>query len=98
MYRKSTSLQGRYINLSQDNFPGLMLVKDISMGGIGFEVVGPCRIEVGNELDVTFTLDDPNSSVIKKQVVVKMVRNKFVGCEYLHTGEYDKALGFYLMP
>jgi len=98
MYRKGASLDGKYINLSRDNEPGLMLVKDISMGGIGFEVVGPCRIQVDNELEVTFTLDDNNSSVIKKQVVVKVVRNKFIGCEYFHSGEYDKALGFYLMP
>ena len=98
MYRKSTSLNGRYVNQSLNNETGMMIVKDVSMGGIGFEVVGRSRIEVEHELEVTFTLDDTHASVIKKQVVVKIVRGKFVGCEYIHAHEYDKSLGFYLLP
>ena len=98
MYRKSTNLNGRYINLSLNNESGMMIVKDVSMGGIGFEAVGRCRIELEHELEVTFTLDDTHSSVIKKQVVVRIVRDKFIGCEFLHAFEYDKALGFYLLP
>ena len=98
LYRKNASLNGKYINLSLNNENGVMIVKDISMGGIGFETVGGSHIEKGHELEVTFTLDDTHSSVIKKQVVVRIVRNKFVGCEYVHALEYDKALGFYLMP
>ena len=98
MYRKSAHLSGKYINLSLDNESGMMIVKDISMGGVGFEAVGRCRIEKDHELEVTFTLDDTHSSVIKKMVVVRIVRGKFVGCEYLHANEYDKALGFYLLP
>jgi hypothetical protein len=98
MYRKNTSLNGRYINLSLDNERGMMIVKDVSMGGIGFEAVGKSRIQVEHELEVTFTLDDTHSSVIKKQVVVRIVRGKFVGCEFLHSHEYDKSLGFYLLP
>ncbi len=98
MYRKSTNLNGRYINLSLGNETGVMIVKDVSMGGIGFEAVGSCRISVEHELKVAFTLDDTHSSVIEKMVVVRIVRGKFVGCEFLHAHEYDKALGFYLLP
>lgn len=98
LYRKSTHLNGRYTNLSLNNETGMMIVKDVSMGGIGFEAVGKSRIEVEHELEVTFTLDDTHSSVIKKQVVVRIVRDKFIGCEFLHAHEYDKALGFYLLP
>jgi len=98
LYRKSTSLKGSYINLNLDNEPGMMLVKDVSMGGIGFEVIGKNRIEKNHELMVTFTLDDTHSSVIKKQVVAKIVVDNFVGCEFLYAHEYDKALGFYLLP
>ena len=98
MYRKSTNLNGRYVNHSMKNETGMMIVKDVSMGGIGFEAVGACRIEVGHELEVTFTLDDTHASVIKKLVVVRIVRNRFVGCEFIHAHEYDKALGFYLLP
>ena len=98
MYRKATSLNGRYVNQSQGNETGVMIVKDVSMGGLGFEAVGACNIKVEDELEVTFTLDDTHASVIKKLVVVRIVRNKFVGCEYVHAHEYDKSLGFYLLP
>ena len=98
MYRKSTNLKGNYTNLSLNNELGMMIVKDVSMGGIGFEVIGGNRIKKEHELMVTFTLDDTHSSVIKKQVVVRNVRDKFVGCEFLHANEYSKALGFYLRP
>jgi hypothetical protein len=98
MYRKNTNLNGRYVNLSIENDTGVMIVKDVSMGGIGFDLVGRGRIQKDHELEVTFTLDDTHSSVIKKQVVVRIVRGNFVGCEFTHSHEYDKALGFYLLP
>ena len=98
MYRKDTNLKGSYVNLSQKNESGIMIVKDVSMGGIGFQAVGGNHIKNEDELEVTFTLDDTHSSVIKKHVVVRIVRDQFVGCEYLHAQEYDKALGFYLLP
>ncbi len=98
MYRKNTNLKGRYVNHSLNNDTGMMVVKDVSMGGIGFEVIGANRIEKGHELEVTFTLDDTHSSVIKKQVSVRIVRDAFVGCEFQHAHEYDKSLGFYLLP
>jgi hypothetical protein len=98
MYRKDTSLNGQFVNLSLNNERGTMLVTDVSMGGIGFKVVGRNNIRNDHELEVTFTLDDSHSSVISKQVIVRIVRDKFVGCEYRHAHEYDKELGFYLMP
>ena len=98
LYRKTASLNGKYVNLSQNNESGMMIVKDVSMGGIGFDTVGGSSIAKGHELEVTFTLDDTHSSVIKKQLVVQIVRDKFVGCEFVHAHEYDKVLGFYLMP
>ena len=98
MYRKETNLIGQFANLSFNNERGPMLIKDVSMGGIGFETTEKSCIEKENEFELTFTLDDTHSSVIKKQVVIRMVRDKFVGCEYVQPLEYDKALGFYLLP
>lgn len=98
MYRKDTNLNGQFVNLSLNNERGTMLVTDVSMGGIGFTVIGRNRIQIDHDLEVTFTLDDSHSSVISKQVIVKIVQDKFVGCEFRHAHEYDKALGFYLMP
>jgi len=97
MYRKSTNLRGTYINYSLNNETGKMIVRDVSMGGVGFEARGN-RIEKDHELEVTFTLDDIHSSVIRKQVVVRIVTNNYVGCEFTYAHEYNKALGFYLLP
>ena len=98
MYRKDTNLNGQFVNLSLNNERGTMLVTDVSMGGMGFTVIGRNRVQVDHDLEVTFSLDDSHSSVISKQVTVKIVRDKLVGCEFRHAHEYDKALGFYLMP
>ena len=102
-FRKNTSLRGTYINHSQQDDRGVLIqgkiiVRDLSMGGVGFETIGKCTIQKEDELEITFTLDDKYSSVIKKWVEVKIVKNKYVGCEYTHANEYDKALGFYLLP
>lgn len=99
LFRKSTHLEGTYSNLSlDDDDAGQIIVTNVSMGGIGFKTIEDNKIEVDHELDVSFTLDDVHSSVIKKQVVVRIVQDKFVGCEFLHLHHYDKALGFYLLP
>ena len=98
MYRKSTNLKGSYINNSLNNEVGMMIVKDVSMGGIGFEATGGHRIKKNHELEVKFTLDDIHSSVIKRQVEVRTVNNNYVGCEFAYAHEYNKALGFYLLP
>jgi hypothetical protein len=98
MYRKDTNLNGQFVNLSLNSERGAMLVTDVSMGGIGFTVIGRNRIQIDHDLEISFSLDDSHSSVISKQVIVKIVQDKFVGCEFRHAHEYDKALGFYLMP
>ena len=97
-YRKETKLNGHFVNLSLNNEKGAMIVKNASVGGLGFTVIGRNRIQKDHQLEVTFTLDDPHSSVISVPVVVRFVRNTFVGCDFRHAHEYDKALGFYLMP
>jgi len=75
-----------------------MIVKDITMGGLGPEAVGEIRIQKEHELEVTFNLDDDDSSLIRKLVMVKIVKGRYVGCEFRHSFGYDKALGFYLAP
>ena len=98
MFRKTTSLKGKYNNLTLDGNSGLMIVKDVSMGGVGFEIIGEIHLEKEHELEVTFTLDDNDSSVIRKLVVVKIIKGRYVGCEFRSSFGYDKALGFYLTP
>ncbi len=97
-YRKQVNLSGSY-SFGRGEWLSMKVV-DISKGGMGFETITPQTIKPGNTLRVKFTLDDSKRSEIESNVNVRIVRNKFVGCEF--TGnmqqEQEKALGFYLMP
>jgi hypothetical protein len=98
MYRKATNLQGTYTNLTNPDDRGRMQVKNVSMGGVGFSSLGKHRIQKDDDLEVEFTLDDKHKSVLKRSVIARMVTAEFVGCEFSNPNEYNKALGFYLMP
>jgi hypothetical protein len=96
-FRKPTSLAGTY-NSRNPGGPvsGVIRIVNISRSGVGFTVSGRHRFEPGQELQIEFQLTDRNKSVLKKPVVVRMVQDNTVGCEFLCTGELDKALGFFL--
>ena len=74
-----------------------MVVKNISLSGIGFETLTGHQLKVGDEVTVKFALDDVSHSVIKKKVIVRVVKDKYLGCEFKEPAQYDKALGFYLI-
>ena len=98
MFRKETELHGLYVNYSQKNDQNKILVKNVSMSGIGFITQGEHRIEKDHKLKVEFTLDNENKPIITREVLVRHVRKNFIGCEFIKMAGYDKVLGFYLMP
>ena len=95
-FRKETKLRGHFTFLG-DRFQHDVLIKDISRYGLGFSMLSACDIKIGDMLEVTFRLDDANKTVIRKEVEVKSVHDRFVGCQFAGTQWYDKELGFYLM-
>lgn len=97
--RKRTSLRGTYINHSKKNARGNIVVKNISVSGLEFSSVDIHHFEIEDELTVEFALDDEQRSDIKKDVVVKDIRNNSIGCEFERSGEFafDGPLGFYIM-
>ena len=96
-FRKKTKLRGHFTFLG-DCFQHEIVVNNVSHQGINFSMLSVCDIKIGDMLEVTFTLDDTNKSVIRKQVKVKSVRNRrFIGCSLTDPQWYDKELGFYLM-
>lgn len=96
-YRKDTNLAGEFQSLSGGKTKGKLTVLNLSKSGVGAQVIGynPCRI--GDELRLSFNLDDCHHSLIDKRVVVRLVKQNYIGCEFLDPGTLDKALGFYLM-
>ena len=97
-HRKKTNLRGYYSRLPACKESHGMLVKNVSLTGIGFATLAPHNLIKGTEVRVKFRLDDANRSEIEKDVVVRVVKDKYLGCEFLERALFDKALGFYLMP
>jgi hypothetical protein len=53
---------------------------------------------VSDELRVEFTLDDEHQTKISKDVIVRGVHEKLVGCEYDNLEEdFGSPLGYYIM-
>jgi hypothetical protein len=97
-YRKQTNLHGDYSKLPACKQWGKMVVKNISLTGIGFSTLTRHNLRKDDELKVKFTLDDKRRSEIEKDVVVRLVEDTYIGCEFTERVQFDKVLGFYLMP
>jgi hypothetical protein len=96
-FRKPTSLQGTYQIVSNGVVGGgIIEIKNISRGGLGFSVSGLHQIEKGQELEIVFQLDDKNKTVLKRRVIVKSVTQNCIGCQFIADREMEKDLGFYL--
>ncbi len=98
MYRKETSLTGSYVNLTQTTDGGNITVKNVSMSGCGFTPLFIHNAEKDDNIKVTFTLDNNDSTVIEKKAVVRLSTKDYIGCEFVEKDAYDKDLGFFLMP
>ncbi len=98
VHRKNASLKGYYTTLSRPGGCCAMLVRDVSQAGIRFVTLASHNLSEGDEGKVRFTLDDMRRSEIERNVIVRCVADKNVGCEFTDAVPYDKVLGFYLMP
>lgn len=96
-YRKETKLSGDFFGLTKEGVRGKLLILNVSKGGIGAQVIGMNTNRVGDELRVKFNLNDQHQSQVEKRVVVRLVKQNYIGCEFLDASVQDKALGFYLM-
>jgi len=96
-FRKATKLAGEFIVVGKRSVVRV-LVEDISQQGLGFTLIEPCEVAMDDIIDVTFTLDNRHRTVIRKRLVIRSIREKFIGCEYTEKSGYDKELRFYLMP
>jgi hypothetical protein len=106
-YRKKVSIGGYYSTdeaMGSDEsgkmptVPVNCRIQNISMGGLGFTALDQIRAQVGDRLMVKFTLDREPPEIIEKEVLVKTIRDNYIGCEFIEeSGFTDRTLGFYLM-
>ena len=73
-------------------------INSISMTGIGFTTLTRNDLRKNDSLMVKITLDDREKSKIEKTAVVKWAQGRDIGCSFIEKDEYDRVLGFYLMP
>jgi hypothetical protein len=94
-YRKKVSLAGMYRH-RKNGVRGKIIVENLSLMGLGFACLRKHDFQKGDQLDITFTLDNNNRTSITLWVVVENLQDRFVGArrQDLHVGQPD--LGFYL--
>ena len=99
-YRKEINLIGSFVRFvsGKPASRGNMAVRNLSLTGLKLEVFGNHNLSAGDVLEVEFRLDDVKKTPIKKKVVIRNIKNAYIGTAFLETKIEDTTLGFYLMP
>ncbi len=90
-YRKETRFPGVFVYGSEKN-KGPLVVTDISLTGLGFELTDDVPFTIGENVLIEFNLDDAAKTFVRKEVVIRSVREKKIGAEF---HEMDPAEGIY---
>ena len=90
---------GRTLSESQETRikPINCRVCNISLGGIGVKLQEKVEIEEGDLMLARFTLDNSASTELEKKVIVRVVKDNYIGCEFFDTDKNDTTLGFYFL-
>ena len=96
--RKEKFLRGgSCIDHSQKGSRCDIVIIDISVTGLAFSSLDAPTLRIGDELGVEFSLDFGKGPNIKRDVIVKNIRHKRVGCEFeLSGGAFDGQLEYYV--
>ena len=97
-YRKKANLAGTFTTEPPESDFRIISVLNISRSGVGFSVAGLYEIKIGQKGRLRFALDDKKHTLIDKLVVIRAVKNTYIGCEFIDDQIFEKDLGFYLQP
>jgi predicted oxidoreductase len=92
--RKKTKLSGKFLTPDQAK-KGLMSVVDMSQTGLKMFLNVAPEFNRGEKLMVQFNLDNRQRDLVSREVLVRNIKGKEVGVEFLSPEHYDK-LGKYL--
>ena len=99
--RKETDLSGTYKILSrkgQLTGAGIMQVTNLSRNGLQMKLKDyPLYLNIGDILDVRFTLGDKNQTFIKRKAEVRYSARPYVGAMFKRLSDTDSDIGFYLL-
>ncbi len=94
-YRRKVCLAGSYLRMGSDA-RGEIRVENISGMGVGFSCFGAHNLQRGDYLDITFTLDNPNTSNVTLWIEVMNINESFVGAKRCDTQLEQPDLDIYL--
>ncbi len=97
-FRKDTELQGVYDVKPPARGGGMATIVNLSLIGACFDVRGVHGLEIGQKGSLVFTLDNRKETVLYRQVLIRSVNGKKIGCEFVEERAFEKELGFYLLP
>ena len=87
--RKNTDLGGAFIH-DKKKIRGAINIKNVSLGGLGFELTSNYLLSTGDIVLVRFNLDDVFNTLITKEALIRKMINWFVGAEFLEkTWKHD---------
>lgn len=92
---QKTQLLGTFISSDSMRCSGKMIIKKLNSNGIMLKTNIEQNILPGLKLLLEFVLDDAKQSIVKKEVVVKAKKGKYLSAEFLSNDHYDN-LGPYL--
>ena len=76
--RKNVQFRGVFKNSETDS-KGFVMVESLSLGGLGFTLLEDYKVDPGDRLEVSFTLDNKLSTEVSPEIVVTSVRRNKVG-------------------
>jgi len=93
--RKNTDLGGAFIH-DKKKIRGIINIKNISKGGLGFELTSDYLIGTGDIVLVRFILDDPFDTLISKETLIRKIKGRYIGAEFLDRIWKQDLLNLYL--
>lgn len=82
--RKSISIRGMYTVLSDSGLGGLVTLRDISEGGVGFTLSVPCELEPGWLITIVFELVGRERRIIVAKATIRSVHGVEIGCAFVN--------------
>jgi hypothetical protein len=95
-FRKPAGLLVESVNLSNDREKENLVMKDISLSGIGLCPFKEHQVRKDDLLQVTFNLNDVGHTFIDADVTVRSTTDDYIGCEFNSTKNFMTPLGFFL--
>jgi len=91
-FRQDTHYSGKYKYTAADgsNKNGLLYVLDVSQSGLKFKINMDPVFKIGDQIFVEFYIDKQGNRVVRKDGIIRGIRGKTVGMEFLSTEHYDE--------